>query len=245
MILECTECRTRYLLPDSAIGEKGRTVRCASCRHSWFQPGVPLLDLVARAEAPPPEAPPPPPPPPPPRPAPISASPPSEPPADAEEVTGDGYPEYDAFAHEPPFRPRRNPARRWTLAALAAGLAMSVAAVGILYSDAPSFARDLFRPSEETPLRIVKKPAELHRINGNEILAVSGIVINPTDRRQPVPDIRADLRDAQKRIVFSWIIRPDARSLPPKGRIQFDSAQVNVPVNAQEVAYSFSGATAR
>ncbi|MBF5066762.1 hypothetical protein G6O45_26465, partial [Salmonella enterica subsp. enterica serovar Istanbul] len=72
----------------------------------------------------------------------------------------------------------------------------------------------------------------------------SGIVLNPTDTRQPIPDILADLRDAQKRIVFSWIIRPEATTLPPKGQVQFNSAQVNVPVNAQELVLSFSGEAA-
>ncbi len=40
MILVCPQCATRYLVPDSAIGLTGRQVRCASCRHSWFQEGV-------------------------------------------------------------------------------------------------------------------------------------------------------------------------------------------------------------
>lgn len=42
MIIACPACATRYVVPDSAIGVDGRTVRCAKCRHSWFQEGAPV-----------------------------------------------------------------------------------------------------------------------------------------------------------------------------------------------------------
>lgn len=36
MILTCPECETQYFADDTTIGESGRTVKCATCGHSWF-----------------------------------------------------------------------------------------------------------------------------------------------------------------------------------------------------------------
>ncbi|MEQ1539386.1 MAG: zinc-ribbon domain-containing protein [Sphingorhabdus sp.] len=67
MLLVCPSCRTRYVVPDSAIGAAGRQVRCASCRHSWFQEGPssvapPKLDPIVPTETTVAATPPPPPP---------------------------------------------------------------------------------------------------------------------------------------------------------------------------------------
>lgn len=42
MIIACPACSTRYVVPDSSIGVDGRTVRCAKCKHSWYQDGPTL-----------------------------------------------------------------------------------------------------------------------------------------------------------------------------------------------------------
>lgn len=50
MILECPACHAKYNVPDNAVGDKGRTVRCAKCANEWFAappisiPSSPIVD---------------------------------------------------------------------------------------------------------------------------------------------------------------------------------------------------------
>lgn len=140
--------------------------------------------------------------------------------------------------------PRRNPARRWTIAAVAAGLLM-LAGVGIiLWSSAPGLLARIGLPigPAESPLRLVDNPIERRDLtNGSELFAVSGKVLNPSATSQRVPDIRADLRDASNRIVFSWTITPQQRTLAAKSAIDFNSAKLDVPVTSKRLELSFVG----
>ena len=143
-----------------------------------------------------------------------------------------------------PGRVRRDPARRWTAAAIAAGLLMILGVGIILWSSAPGLLAQVGLPigPAESPLRLVDNPIERRDLtNGSELFAVSGKVLNPSATRQRVPDIRADLRDSSGKIVFSWTITPQQRTLAPKSAIDFNSAKLDVPANSKRLELSFVG----
>jgi predicted Zn finger-like uncharacterized protein len=233
MILSCPACKTRYLVPDTAVGAEGRQVRCASCRHNWFV-AAPVQPAQRPMELPLPPA---------------SVAPPQEvptPPASwRDEPPAPQTPHIDAFAHEPPFRPRKNPTRRWTLAAAAAAVLLICGIGAVQYFGTPTLAAQLGLPvgQFDVPLKleVPTKPERLTQGNGNEMVAVIGKIINPTDNPQRVPDILAELHDAQGRTVYSWTITPPRRTLGPRATAEFNSAEVNVPRGANALTLSFSG----
>lgn len=272
MILTCPACHTRYLVPDTAIGPDGRQVRCASCRHSWFQEPAQLADAApgsttdatfagaaAGSEAaasatdravPPPSV------------APPSFAETGAPRAAAAETATDARAaepdtviseapaeaDYDPFAHEPPFTPRRNPAKLWTLLAVAAAIIMLAATGALVAFGPPDISQRLgISKSASVPLVIesTRPPERRPMASGNELFSVTGRITNPTDQVQAVPDIRANLLDAQDRVVFAWTIaRPTAR-LQPGQSVEFNGAVLDVPKNARNLDLTLDTAAGR
>jgi hypothetical protein len=151
-------------------------------------------------------------------------------------------PDYDSFAHEPPFKPRRNPAKRWTIAAAGAAVVMIAGIGAIQYFGAPGWL-GIGAAEAEVPLLLEfpTKPERREQPSGNELFTISGRIVNPTDAPQRVPDILAELRDASGRVVYNWRIVPPVRRLPAKGTADFDSAEMDVPPSAQKLTVSFAG----
>ena len=71
--------------------------------------------------------------------------------------------------------------------------------------------------------------------SGNELLTVSGRVINPTSSEHDVPPLQAQLRSKTGKVVYSWVIAPPAPTLAAGASAPFNSAEVNVPPGGDEL----------
>jgi hypothetical protein len=172
----------------------------------------------------------------PPVPPPLRESPPSR---AAASVLGPPPPpeaeDYDAFAHQPPFRPRRNPARMWTIIAIVAAALMLAATAAIYSFGLPELGVDIALPGRgETPLEVEDVRAQHSTLaSGNSLLTVTGRITNPTRSVQRVPQLRAEVREPDGRtVVYSWSISPPVADLQPGQSAIFNSAEMDVPTAA-------------
>ena len=254
MIIQCPACATRYVVPDTAVGVDGRTVRCAKCKHSWFQEGPEIAvpaGAASTAAPPPPASDPPattrvaepevrtepvedePLPEPPPR---EEAPAPPPPVVESHAYTSDG--DASHFDHEPPFRPRRNPLKMWNWAVaifllIAAGTVVAVSFWGLpdwVPVERPTFA------AGQPDLQLDFPPEQQERRtlpNQTEFFGASGRITNVGTETRSVPTILIVLRDSRERIVYSWEVPPPQPSLAPGETVAVNEAVTDIPRSAR------------
>lgn len=134
---------------------------------------------------------------------------------------------------------RRN---RWM--AIIIGLIVVALIAVVFYLLAPSSLRQNlgFGSAAASPLQITVQGDRQTLASGNELLAISGRVINPSSKEQRVPPIQAQLRDGTGRVVYSWTISPPARSLAPGASASFNSAEVDIPAGGDQLTVSLGEA---
>ncbi|MEO6582219.1 MAG: zinc-ribbon domain-containing protein [Sphingomicrobium sp.] len=137
----------------------------------------------------------------------------------------------------------RSPRGPLTKALLVALLIAAAAAAFWFLAPAEWRQRVGIAGANETPLQLMMTHSDRQKLaSGNELLAVSGRVINPTDENQNVPPIQAQLHDRSGKLVYSWTIAPPARILPPGASATFNSAEVNVPAGGDELTITLGSA---
>lgn len=269
MILVCPNCATRYIVPDSAVGPNGRQVRCAACKHSWFQDAAALPAREPEAMAPAPI------------PAPAPASPPvasgpvaapsavmdapvaeAPPPAEPEPVADSpvpdnrfddiyaGIPEQHADGDDPTLsapapssRVRRNPLKLWTYAAIGFFLVVAASGGALYLYGPPSWAVNLGLVADEGDpdlLFYLSKPAERRKLpTGEEYFAFGARIVNSGKQALPVPPVLVQLRDRQNRLVFSWTTKADRARLKPGEEASINESRIDIPKNAENLSLAF------
>jgi predicted Zn finger-like uncharacterized protein len=241
MILTCPSCSTRYQADSGRFAAPGRNVRCAKCGHVWFQttPEVepepePVLEPVVV---------------PPPDPAPAAAIP------DAAAPTLESIRRSAQQAQETPRVAKRRPAKGNVVADATAWaalvfLAVTIGWAGVTYRQTIVDMWPGVAPLYELAgLTVATEGIELidvgyqHEVeDGRPVLAVSGKIVNVTDRELPVPEIRVMLSDERQQELYHWMFNAGVRTLQPGAESPFVTRLSSPPPEARNLNIRFAEA---
>jgi predicted Zn finger-like uncharacterized protein len=141
---------------------------------------------------------------------------------------------FSPFAADDELEPRRRSALSTII--IVALVILVVAALFWFLAPLDLKARLGLTAAGTSPLALVTTHMDRQRLeSGNELLTVTGRVINPTAKEQDVPPIQAQLKNRGGKVVYSWTIQPPAKSLPAGASASFNSAEVNVPSGGDEL----------
>jgi predicted Zn finger-like uncharacterized protein len=215
MILVCPTCRTRYKVEDEAISRpSGRTVRCASCGHSWHHmapPPSPLLRLRERVQA-----------------------------AALEEPPATPRPAITAPTSP---RHRRRWGLTWVVVILLIGAAIVGAIFGrdqivAMWPQAAPFYELVGLKTQ--PLGAGLDIANVSSTRNADGLIVEGDITNKIGAPRAVPHLRVALRDANKHELIFKIVDPPRERLLPGETSHFVVGFLPAPDAAIGVVVTFS-----
>lgn len=235
MILACPHCSARFLVPDDAVGARGRTVRCGRCGHVWDAPPAPGgTRPAAEAEISGPST------------APEAAASPS---VGADETDSD--PPEDELAPRaqlPVLRRERSrwPARIAWIAVAAIALLPAAAwhyrgEIATYWPDAVQLYRAIDAdalPSGQGLQLTIEESINTVR-DGRRVLSITGRIENVTAHGRPVPGLRGILFDDNKRELRRWTIPVPATNLAPGRKAEFKTELLDPSEDAVRISIVF------
>jgi predicted Zn finger-like uncharacterized protein len=238
MILTCSSCSTRYSIDAASVGPEGRMVKCAKCGHKWreFPPEDMPKRVVEEPAVPAPEAP-------------------------VEEMQAQSSPDVGMSIEEmtrqaqsaaPPKARNKAKAkpekkkRNWLgwiifillLAGIVAGGYYGRNFVVQVLPGAAKLYQMLKLDVKTTNLigleiKDLKTKSILE--NGVVRLTVTGVIVNLTEKVQPIPRIGIQLVDSKGLHVYSWSTKAEVENVDPWGKIEFSSSMNQPPEEAKHV----------
>lgn len=153
------------------------------------------------------------------------------PPAAAEPI--DEFADWNE-AHFGPDEPSGKLGRGLVIVAVIVVLVAAIAAAAWFLAPREWMARvGLAEVAGDSPLKLMVTSQDRQKLaSGNDLVSLSGRVINPTEQTLPIPPLQADLRDGAGKLVYSWRIAPPAPQLAPRASASFNAAELGVPPNA-------------
>lgn len=250
MLVTCPKCEQKFKVPDSALGTKGRKLKCSSCEHKWHQ-----LPEGVEDEAP--------------APAPVvkkkkKKAPPPDPVAEEQVEVEEavGHDQIDDEIDPPPlgdvsrFRAVRGaedekPARPYILYAL---LILAVAIPAGLLAARTSLvhawpASALLYEKVGMPVPVPGEGLVLQNVyverrqEGTvEVLVVHGEIRNPGELMISLPALRATVMAEGGQPQASWLFTTESYQLLPGEKTSFVSEFANTAPGAAEVNVTFTDA---
>lgn len=237
MILTCPQCATRYQVDAAQFAGVGRKVRCAKCGHVWHQ------------EAAPPE----------PEPGLESAA------FEAEPPPAPSVPEPRPAAYAPAAvvaaaeqEQAQAPQRRRDVSGIVSvagwfGLAVLVAVLGwagvhyrqtivTVWPQAASLYSRIGLGVNARGIAFTDVAYRRAQEGGQQVLSVSGKLVNVTHSEQPVPEIRVTITDDARRELYHWNFSAGVSTLQPGQKIGFLSRLTSPPEGARHLEVRFAEA---
>lgn len=246
MIITCPNCATRYQVPDAAISDVGRKVRCRSCRFTWFMdPEGPLdgktLDPAADEDG-------------------LADDPDIDVEADAgvEDFITDSTADIESAAGPAAqVAPRQKAAPRQKGGSSRGGdwkgwLALA-ACLTLIFTGFYEYRQSVVAAWPATArlyglvglqvnalgIEFANLRVERDFDNGLPVLSVAGEVVNVTGQTRAVPRLRLGLRDRTEREIYHWTVAVTSDPLKANGRAKFSTRLAAPPQEAMAVFLRF------
>ena len=214
MIVTCPNCSAQYRIESAAIGERGRMVSCANCRHRWFvDPEHSRAEQAAASSSP----------------APLPSAP--------------QHHEAAGSVRRGSRSSALGWIVLIVLALLVAGALLARDQIATMWPQTAGIFRLAGLSVTIDPgLEVRSVTSAENEENGVKVLVVTGEVVNTTDYAKTVPPVHVSILDNDRQELVSEVVMVEPAILEARATVRFETRIQDVPPEARHTAVRLEGA---